>query len=83
MQPITLLGALLCLFVLYLRYQASKGTAKKRNPKQVLRTAKVLGAALLALLALTYSLRRTEHSLTSKSAYEPSFMERVVTYFSK
>ena len=85
MQLITILGMAACFVVLYYKYQGEKAARTvppKRNWKRTFKLAKVLWAALLALLAVGFSLQRTNHSLTSKDPYQPSFIERAVTALS-
>lgn len=82
-QPITLLGAGLCIGVLALKYRSQPKNAQPSTPKQRLKTAKVLLAALAALMAITYSMRSLGEKLDGTVAHEPSFIERVVLYFTK
>ena len=81
-QPITLLGAGLCFLVLYLRYQSQPKDRPRRTVQQKLKTAKILGAALLAWMTVHYSLQHMIGKMDGTD-HEPSFMERVVTYLSK
>ena len=81
-QPITLLSAGLCLGVLYLRYRSQPKDGPRRSTKQKLKTAKVLGAALLAWMAVSYALQHQMEKIDG-AAHEPSMMERIVAYLSK
>lgn len=82
-QPVTLLGAGLCLGVLFLRYRSQPKDGPRRTPKQKLKTLKILFAALLAWLALSYTLQHMIAGIDGAAAQEPSLMERVVSYLSK
>jgi len=82
-QPVTILGAALCIAVLFLRYKASVNQPERRTRKQKLKTAKLLFAALLAWLAISLELRRLDHSLTHSTAYEMSTWDRIVEMLSK
>jgi len=82
-QPITLLGAGLCLGVLFLRYRSRPKDSPRRSPKQKLKTAKVLLAGLVAWMALYYTLQHMIGNLDGVAHQEPSLMERIVSYFSK
>ena len=82
-QPVTLLGAGLCLGVLYLRYRSQPKDGPRRSPKQKLKTVKILAAAFLAWMALSYALQHQMERLDGGAAHEPSIMERIVAYLSK
>jgi hypothetical protein len=82
-QPITLLGAVLCLGVLLLRYRSQPKNQKRSSLQQKLKTAKVLIAALLALAAINYTMQRMAETLDGAPAHEPSLIERAVLSFSK
>ena len=82
-QPVTLLGAGLCLGVLALRYRSRPKDAPRRTPRQQLKTAKILLAALVAWLALSYSLQHMIGKIDGADAQKPSVMERVVSFLSK
>jgi hypothetical protein len=81
-QPVTLLGAGLCFGVLYLRYKSQPKNRPARTSKQKLKTAKLLFAALLAWMAIGYSLKHSIGQIDGAD-HEPSLMERIVTYLSK
>jgi hypothetical protein len=81
-QPVTLLGAGLCLGVLYLRYRSQPKDGPRRSTKQKLKTVKILAAAFLAWMALSYSLQHQMERIDGP-AHEPSMMERIVAYLSK
>jgi len=82
-QPVTLLGAGLCLGVLYLRYRSQPKDRPPRSTKQKFKTGKLLLAALLAWMALSFTLQHMIGRLDGEAAHEPSVMERVVSYLSK
>jgi amino acid transporter len=79
-QPITLLGAGLCLIVLFLRYRSRPKDSPRRSPKQKLKTAKILLAAVVAWMGLYYTLQHMIGNLDQAAAQEPSLMERVVLF---
>ncbi len=85
-QPITLLGAALCIGALIFRYKleearkaATGAPARTRTPRQQLKTTKLLFAALIAFLAIHFSLQRLNHNLDGQKP-EPSLLERAVTF---
>ena len=82
-QPITILGALLCFVVLYLKYKAAPKESRRRTPQQKFDFIKLLAAALLAWLAISLQLRKLDHSLTSASPYEMSLWDRIVHALTK
>jgi peptidoglycan biosynthesis protein MviN/MurJ (putative lipid II flippase) len=82
-QPVTLLGACLCLGVLWLRYRSQPKDRPRRSREQILKTAKVVLAAVVAWMALSYSLQHMIFNLDGAAAPEPSLMERIVLYLSK
>ena len=82
-QPVTLLGAGLCLGVLYLRYRSQPKDAKRSSPKQKLKFAKVLLAALVAWMGIYYTMQHMVGNIDGAPAQEPSLMERVVRYLEK
>jgi len=79
---ITLLTAGMFFLVLRLRYQGRPKNAPRRSKQQQLKTVKVLLAALLVWMAVSYSLRHTLGKMDGTDQ-EPSFMERVVSFLSK
>jgi hypothetical protein len=79
-QPITLLGAGLCLTALFLRYRSRPKDSPRRSSKQKLKTAKVLLAAVVAWMGLYYTLQHMIGNLDQAPAQEPSLMERVVLF---
>jgi hypothetical protein len=81
-QPITLLGAVLCFWVLYAKYRSTPNDQPKSTIRQKIKLAKMLVGALLALMAITYSMRGLGDSLDGKQ-HEPTLVERVVTYFAR
>ena len=81
-QPITLAGAGLCLWVLYVRYRGATKAQRKSTRAQKVKLAKVLIVALLALMAITYSMRRLSDNLDGK-VHEPTLAQRVVVFFTK
>ena len=82
-QPITLLGAGLCFAVLFLKYRSRPKGSPKRSTKQKLKTGKVLLGALVAWMALYYTLQHMIGNIDGAARQEPSLMERVVSYLSK
>lgn len=82
-QPITLLGAGLCLGVLFLRYRSRPKDSPRRTPKQRLKTAKVMLAALVAWASAYYTLQHMMSNLDGSDRPEASLMERAVSYLSK
>jgi uncharacterized protein YabE (DUF348 family) len=82
-QPVTLVGAGLCLGVLYLRYRSQPKDGKSSSPKQKLKFAKVLLVALVAWMGVYYTLQHMIVNIDGAQAQEPSMMERVVRYLSK
>ena len=81
-QPVTLLGAGACLLVLFLRYRSQPKDGPRRSTKQKFRTGKVLLAALLAWMTMSYSLQHTIGKMDGAD-HDPSIMERIVNYLSK
>ena len=81
-QPITLVTAGVFFAVLFLRYRSRAKDRPRRTSKQQLKTVKLLFAALLVWLAVSFSLRHTLAKMDGAD-YEPSFIERVVKYLSK
>ena len=81
-QPITILGAVLCLWVLYAKYRSTPKDQRKSTIQQKIKLAKILIGALLALMAITYSMRGLGDSLDGKT-HEPTLAERVITYFAR
>ena len=79
-QPVTLLGASLCLAVLFLRYRSRPKDSPRRSPKQRLKTAKILLAAVVAWMGIYYTLQHMIGNLDQAPAQEPSLMERVVLF---
>jgi cell division protein FtsL len=81
-HPITLLGLGLVLGMLYLKYKSQPKDQAKRKPKQIAKTAKVLFAALIAWLMVSFAL---QHQLAKMDGtdQEPGMFERVVKYFAK
>jgi hypothetical protein len=81
-QPFTILGAVLCLWVLYAKYRNRPKDQPKSTIRQKTKLAKMLIGALLALMAITYSMRGLGDSLDGKP-HEPTLGERVITYFAR
>ena len=81
-QPITLLGAGLCLGMLFLRYRIQRSQPKDRPRRrpQRLKTAKLLLAAVVAWMALRFSLQHMIENIDGVAAHEPSAVERIVNY---
>lgn len=82
MQPITVLMMGLFFAVLYLRYRGRQRNAARSNRQQQLKTVKILLAALAAWMAVHYSLQHTLAKMDGTDQ-EPSFLERVVSFWSK
>ncbi|MBZ5611089.1 MAG: hypothetical protein LAP38_22735 [Acidobacteriia bacterium] len=82
-QPVTLLGAGLCLGVLFLRYRSQPKDRPRSSPKQKIKMAKLLFAALLAWMTISYTLQHMIGKLDGAAAHEPSLMERIVFYLAK
>jgi len=79
-QPVTLLGAGLCLGVLYLRYRSRPKDSLRRGTKQKVKTAKLLLAALVAWMGIFYTLQHMIGSIDGAAQSEPSLMERAVSF---
>ena len=82
MQLITLLGAGFFFVVLYLRYKSQPKEQKKVNPARQFRTVKALVIALIAWLAVSFTLQHMLGKMDGAD-HEPSWWERVVSYLSK
>jgi hypothetical protein len=82
-QPITLLGAGLCLSVLFLRYRSRPKDCPRRSTKQKIKTAKILLAALVAWMGIYYTLQHMIGNLDGAVVQESSLMERIVSYLLK
>jgi len=82
-QPITLLGAGLCLSVLFLRYRSRPKDSPRRSTKQKLKTAKILLAAAVAWMGLYYTLQHMISNVDGAIPQEPSVMERLVSFLAK
>lgn len=81
-QPITLVTSGLFFVVLYLRYRSQPKDGPRRSRQQKLKTAKILFAALLAWMAIHYSLQHTLLKMDGTDQ-DPSLMERMVSFLSK
>jgi hypothetical protein len=81
-QPVTLGSAGLFFAVLYLRYRRRPQTAARRTRQQQRKAAKLLIGALVAWLAIHYSLQRTLAKMDGTDQ-EPSLVERAVSLWSK
>jgi len=82
MQSVTLLGAGLSFAVLFWRYRNQSKNRPRRTLKEKLKTAKILGAALLAWLTVSYSLQHMIGKIDGTD-HEPSMMERIVRLLSE
>ena len=82
-QPVTLVGAGLCLGVLYYRYRSQPKDGPRSSPKQKLKFAKLLLAALVAWMGIHYTLKHMIGNIDGAPAQEPSLMERIVRYLGK
>ena len=83
-MAILLLGAALFFIVLLLRVQARRsaeaaGQAERRTPRQRLGTFKLLIAALLVWLVISFNLQRSILQIDGQNP-EPSFFERMVRF---
>lgn len=81
-QPITILTAGLFFVVIFLRYRSRPKDGPRGPRRQRLKTAKLLFAALLAWLAVHYSMQRTLAKMDGADP-EPSLIERAVSFLSK
>ncbi len=88
MQPVTIIGAALCLSAIWLRYKiearkaATDAPPRTRTRKQQLKTAKLLFGVLIAFMGINYALQRLNHNL-SGSDPDPSLLERIVVFLDK
>lgn len=73
-----LLSALLWFVLIAIRMRLMPPDKTKRTTQQRLKLIKVLLGALLALIAISYNLQRTNYSLEGKKDYQASWVERVV-----
>jgi hypothetical protein len=80
MQPITILGACLCFWVLYLKYRSRRKDRLSKNPKQRLRSVKLLLAAFVAWMALSFTLQHMMAKIDGPDTRGPSLMERVISF---
>jgi heme/copper-type cytochrome/quinol oxidase subunit 2 len=81
-QPITIVTAGIFFLVLFFRYRGQPKNAPPRKRSQRLKLVKVLFAAILAWLAIHYSLQHTLARMDGADP-EPSMMERLVSFLSK
>ncbi len=81
MQPITIITAGLFFVVLYLRFQNRSKDGTRRSKSQKGKLVKVLIAAIVAWMAVSYSLQHTMGKIEGAD-HEPSSMERVVAFLS-
>jgi hypothetical protein len=82
MQPVTLVGVVVFLGALVLRYRTRPANARRSTRQQKFKTAKVLLSALLALMAIGYALQRFGQNLDG-TAPEPTLVERIVEALAK
>jgi len=80
-QPITLITAGIFFVVLYLRYQSRAKDAPRRTRQQKNKMVKVLLGALVAWMAVSYSMQHAMGKMDGND-HQPSFMERVVSFLS-
>jgi len=78
-QPITILTAGLFFVVLALRFRSRPKDGPARTNRQRLRLAKFLIAAIVAWLAIHYSLQHTLAKMDGTDT-EPSYLERAVSW---
>ena len=81
-QPITLAGTGLFFWILYARYRGTPKGQRKSTREEKVKLAKVLIAALLALMAIVYSMRGLGNRFEGKS-HEPTLLERVVGFLTR
>jgi hypothetical protein len=81
-QPITIVSAGICLWVLYLRARSRPQKQTKSSLQQRFKTAKVLIVALLGLMAIVYSMRGLGDKFDGQT-HEPTLMERAVAFLTK
>lgn len=77
MQPVTILGLAVFLGVLFLRARHAP-KPQLRNWKQWRGTAKVLLAAIVVWLVVSFNLQHLERSISGEPQTEPSTWERVI-----
>jgi len=83
-QPITLMGAGLCLGALALRYWIQpKDAPKKRSAERIRANTKILLAAVLAWMTVGYALQHLNRSLDGQHEQEESTVERAVHFIAK
>ncbi|HXP87847.1 MAG TPA: hypothetical protein VN841_24160 [Bryobacteraceae bacterium] len=80
MNPVTLLGAGLCFLVLFLKYWRQRANPVRSSPKQRLKTAKILLAAVVTWLGLFYTLQHMLAKMDGPDTHEPTLMERIVAF---
>ena len=78
-QPITILTAGLFFVVLALRFRGRPKDSRARTNSQRLKLAKLLLGAIVAWLAIHYSLQHTLAKMDGTDT-EPSYLERAVTW---
>jgi uncharacterized membrane-anchored protein len=81
MQPITIITAGIFFVVLYLRFQNRSKDGPRRSKTQKGKMVKVLIAAIVAWMAVSYSLQHSMGQIDGAD-HEPSFMERAVSFLS-
>ncbi|HTC35798.1 MAG TPA: hypothetical protein VK724_20650 [Bryobacteraceae bacterium] len=81
MQPITIITAGIFFVVLYLRFQSRPKDGPRRSKTQKSKMVKVLVAAIVVWLAVSYSMQHTIGKMDGTD-HEPSFMERAVSFLS-
>jgi hypothetical protein len=81
-NPITLLGAALCIGALVLKYRSQPAGAPKSSPKKIRATAKILLGAILAWMSVGFALRHLSASIDGQHE-EESTVERVVHFVEK
>ena len=82
-NPLTLLGAGLCIGVLVLKYKSQPQSARKSSPPRIRRTAKILLAAAIAWMSVGYALQHLSASIDGQRNQDESFMERTVHFIKK
>lgn len=79
-MPLSLiLGAAACFALLGFKYMTARPEARNRaTPKQRLKMAHALIAAVLALLAINYKLAQTGRDLDGNKSHKASWFEKFV-----
>jgi hypothetical protein len=79
-QPVTLIGVGLCFLLLFLKYRSQPKDRPRSSPKQRIKTAKMLLAAFVAWMALSFTLQHMIVKIDGPDTHEPSLLERIVFF---